>query len=101
MAAPAQINRNTLIPIGLAVSILFASGGAAWWLKGMLSDVQYSLRDMKTGLDNLTAHIAAIEARAPETWGINEQVIYQYELGRANPTLMIPDARDVRGKVNR
>lgn len=91
---PTQLNRDTLISGTLAFSILTLSITAAWWLKGTLSDMQYALRDV-------ASHLAVLEARPAETWGISEQIDYQYELGRANPTLKIPDAREVRARAGR
>jgi hypothetical protein len=91
---PAQLSKDTLISGTLATSILILALSAAWWLKGTLDDIQYTLKDVR-------AHLAVVETRQHETWGLNEQFLFQYELHKANPGMTIPDAKAIREKAGR
>lgn len=83
-----QINKNTLMPIGLAIAIF----GGLYWQSNLLSK---EFEDIKTGLLKINNRIDIMEVRyARETiWTETDMRDFVSELKSLNPAIKFPDIR--------
>lgn len=83
-----QINKNTLMPIGLAVAIF----GGLYWQSNLLSK---EFEDIKTQLLKINNRIDIMEIRYSQenVWTNTDMRDFVAELKSLNPTMKFPEMR--------
>ena len=74
-----QIDRNTLIPLGVAAAVVTAFIGATVWLQGRLSDIDRRLE--------------RIEYKTDASWNQVSMENWALRLARENPQIVVPEVR--------
>lgn len=74
-----RIDKSTLIPVGVAATIVTTLMGATWWLQGRLSDIDRRLERIEMKTD------ASWNETAMENWALR--------LAKANPNISVPDIK--------
>jgi hypothetical protein len=52
-----RIDRNTLIPIGLLVSVVISAISATLWIQSTMMALQYSVREVDTKVDGINKRV--------------------------------------------
>lgn len=72
-----KIDQNTLVPIGVVVSVMLGLFGAHTWLDARL--------------DQIDSRLERIEDVNDGRWTVTDQRLWAAELSRANATLSVPE----------
>lgn len=79
------VNKETLIPLGIVISICFAVLSLHVWLLGRFDGINEALSRIDHKLEN-------VEKKVVDSWGASDMKIWELELQRRNPTMNIPDS---------
>lgn len=87
------IDKGTLVPVGIAISIIVVAVGCTWWLHDAVDSFRH---------DNTVA-FAAMSVRIDELgnkvkWTFLDQIEWEHQLQKRNPKLDVPSAIEIRGK---
>lgn len=85
-----QINRNTLIPIGVAVGMLVSVVSLTLWLGGKFSDLEHSIQMMQVDLQRMQIQL---ERSAMQSWTRDQQASWVALLKAQNRDLVVPEVR--------
>lgn len=77
------LDKATLVPIGLLVSVVLASIGATTWIQG-------TLLDLKHQIDLLGSRLESMAIRDSDAWRLHDQAAWIELLSARNPSLNIP-----------
>lgn len=82
------LGRETLIPVGVAASMMLTLWLAASWVRDNLADVSYSLRDVRREIELLSQRMQGID-----TGSKAELRRFAEILAARNPTLIVPEVK--------
>jgi hypothetical protein len=77
-----ELNRNTRVPIGIAVACAVAFIGGAVWLNSRLDSIDHRLKAMEGGL--------------LDRWTARDMQIFALEFRMGNPELKVPDVNKIK-----
>lgn len=93
------LTRESLVPIGGAISIVLSLVGATWWLSGRLNqadnDNAERFQELRVEVRELKYRIDRSEQTSRDRWTATHQRLWAAEMRRANPTLDVPDVSDI------
>lgn len=78
-----QLDRSTLVPIGLLVSVVLAAVGATTWIQGTLMELQHKI-------DLLDTRLATLAIVDRDRWMLHDQAAWCELLQARNPALNVP-----------
>lgn len=85
---PSIINRETLIPIGVAFAIVGPIGVGISWLRDGQRDNTYAIQKLR---DDMTVRFDTLESQSQERWTLWQQQLWAAKLKRDNPTMNVPE----------
>lgn len=74
-----SIDRSTLIPLGLAATVVTTFMGATWWLQSRLAEIDRKLE--------------RIEYKTDLSWNETSMENWALRLAKANPNITVPDIK--------
>lgn len=80
------LDKSTLVPIGLLVSVVLASIGATTWIQGTLMELQHKI-------DLLDTRMTTIATMDRDRWMLHDQTAWAELLQARNPALNVPIPR--------
>ena len=83
------LNRDTLIPIGVAIAIVTPIGFGISWLRDGQRDNSSAIEALRTEVTN---RFDKFEIRSQDRWTGTQMQLWVLQLQRDNPALKIPDA---------
>ncbi len=96
------INRDTLVPLGVAASVGTAFVLGAFWIKDALTILDRRLDSEMFGLRGQIAEMRAeleVSNRTQmEVWSAQEMEIFALRLRIDNPAINVPDIRTIRSR---
>ena len=95
-----KIDKSTLVPIGLLVSIVVCAVYTTMWIQGTLLDLKHdtelrsiqtmnSLAEIKSKVDHLASTVSTLTS---ERWTIEDMKMWVKLLQSQNSTLHVPEA---------
>lgn len=85
---PSIINRETLIPIGVAIAIVVPIGLGISWLRDGQRDNSAAIETLRK---DMTQRFNTLESQSTERWTLWQMRLWTAQLQRDNPTLKIPE----------
>jgi hypothetical protein len=100
-----RIDRDTLVPIGLLVSVVMSAVGAVWWISSTIHELtqqqreawfvqQTAMLELKGQLDVLKSELRLVASQvqdgSSDRWRFADMVAWAKLLAAQNPTLTIP-----------
>ena len=82
------LGRETLIPVGVAASMMLTLWLAASWVRDNLADVSYNLRDVRREIELLAQRMQVLD-----TGSKAELRRFAEILAARNPTLIVPEVK--------
>jgi hypothetical protein len=100
------LTSSTWVPLGAAVICVGASVAGYKWLRDQFDELRKgqadraeksATRELETvsRLDRIIARLDALERRDPALWTVSDQIGWEREMARLNPTLKTPSVREV------
>lgn len=84
---PSIINRDTLIPIGVAIAIVVPIGVGISWLRDGQKDSSNEIQALRVEMSN---RFDKIESRAADRWTGTQMQLWALQLQLDNPTVRVP-----------
>jgi len=95
-----KIDKSTLVPIGLLVSVVVCAVYTTMWIQGTILDLKHdseirsvqtinSLNEIKNKVDVLTSNVSTLTS---ERWTIEDMKIWVKLLQSQNQSLHVPEA---------
>lgn len=86
---PTVINREMLIPIGVAIAIATPIGVGISWLRDGQKDNSNAIEALRVDMTN---RFDRFEAKSADRWTGTQMQLWVLQLQRDNPSMKIPDA---------
>lgn len=77
------LDKSTLVPIGLLISVVLASIGAATWIQGTLLELDHKI-------EQLNLRIAQLSDNTRDRWTVTDMKRWAELLQARNATLSVP-----------
>lgn len=87
---PMVLSRSTLVPAGVAASVMIAVISLTLWLGGRFSDLEYSVQALGVQVERLQVQLERGQTNA---WTRDQQMTWAELLKARNPALVVPDVR--------
>jgi len=84
MPPESRLTKETLVPIGLAITVICAVMGAAMWL-------QASLLGISSRLDTIQRELGTVSGRVDGTWTRADMVQWVQLLRATNKEMSVPE----------
>lgn len=85
------LNRETFVPVGMAVSVCLAVAGGAVWLNDKLGALTYEVKTINTNIDAVNDRLTRNEIEAKAAWTRRDQWYFRQLMASSNPELRVPD----------
>ena len=82
------LNRDTLIPIGVAIAIVIPIGVGISWLRDGQRDNSYAIEKLR---NDMTTRFDTLELQNRERWTLWQMRLWAAQLQRDNPTMKVPE----------
>ena len=90
-----RLNAQTLVPVGLSVTVILAVASAAMWLQaslgGITSRLDISLVGITSKLETIQRDLNQVSGRVDVTWTRADMMVWVQLLRATNPTISIPE----------
>lgn len=84
------ISRETLVPIGVAISCIVPIALGAMWIRDGMKDSEIAIKSLR---DEMSSRFNVLESRTGDGWRVSDMERWVLRLERDNPTLKVPDVR--------
>lgn len=91
---------TTLVPIGLAVTMVATALTLKTWIDAQFKGVDTRFTEMGSSIQELKFQMrvyeSAMEAKTADRWTATHQKFWASEMRRLNPALVVPSVDDIR-----
>lgn len=82
------LNRDTLVPIGVAIAIVIPIGVGISWLRDGQRDNSYAIEKLR---NDMTTRFDTLELQNRERWTLWQMRLWAAQLQRDNPAMHVPE----------
>jgi hypothetical protein len=91
--------QNTMIPLGMMVTIVLGAIGFHLWLMTQFTDVKNqavtNLVEIKRSIDSIDRRVERMESTSRDRWTASDMKIWELECSRMNPQSKYPNVWEI------